>query len=263
MQRIQAVSPRANASRRRFCRWAVFLFCILEVAAPVSVLAKAPRRPNVVLVMTDDQGYGDLSCHGNRVLQTPHLDRLASRSVRLTNFHVDPTCSPTRAALMTGRYSTRTGVWHTVMGRHMPRPQEVMLPQLFAASGYRTAMFGKWHLGDAFPYRPQDRGFQTALMHGGGGVGQIPDYWGNDYFDDTYFRDGRTENFEGYCTDVFFREAMRFITVDRERPFFVYLATNAPHSPLPGPRRVFQTLCGPCGRGRGTGKILRHGRQHR
>jgi arylsulfatase A-like enzyme len=185
----------------------------------------------VVLIVTDDQGYGDLSCTGNPVLRTPQLDALYRDSVRLTNFHVDPTCSPTRAALMTGRYSTRTGVWHTVMGRHMPRADEQMMPQVFADNGYATAMFGKWHLGDNFPFRPHDRGFQEVLIHGGGGVGQIPDYWGNDYFDDTYFRNGRPEQFSGYCTDVFFREATRFIESHTGRPFFVYLATNAPHGP--------------------------------
>ena len=189
-------------------------------------------QPNVVLIMTDDQGYGDLSCHGNPILQTPHLDAFYRESVRLTNFHVDPTCSPTRAALMTGRYSTRTGVWHTVMGRNMPRKDELMMPRVFANSGYRTAIFGKWHLGDVYPFRPQDRGFQHVIIHGGGGVGQIPDYWGNDYFDDTYLQNSQPNKFTGYCTDVFFREALKFIEANRDRPFFVYLPTNAPHGPF-------------------------------
>ncbi|HVX59233.1 MAG TPA: arylsulfatase, partial [Pirellulales bacterium] len=103
--------------------------------------------------------------------------------------------------------------------------------QVFADNGYTTAIFGKWHLGDNYPFRPQDRGFQETLVHGGGGVGQIPDYWGNDYFDDTYFRNGQPEKFTGYCTDVFFREAVRFIESHRDQPFFVYLPTNAPHGP--------------------------------
>jgi arylsulfatase A-like enzyme len=201
------------------------------------VAAQSARRPNVVVLITDDQGYGDLACHGNPVLKTPNLDKLYRDSVRLTNFHVDPTCSPTRAALMTGRYSTRTGVWHTVMGRHMPRAEERMMPQLFSANGYATAIFGKWHLGDNFPFRPQDRGFQEALIHGGGGIGQIPDYWGNTYFNDTYFHNGRPEKFTGYCTDVFFRQATQFIESHREAPFFVYLATNAPHAPYRVPDR--------------------------
>ena len=135
------------------------------------------------------------------------------------------------AALMTGRYSTRTGVWHTVMGRNMPRAEERMMPQIFADNGYATAIFGKWHLGDNFPFRPQDRGFQEVLIHGGGGVGQIPDYWGNDYVDDTYLHNARPQKFTGYCTDVFFGEATRFIEAHRHQPFFVYLPTNAPHAP--------------------------------
>ncbi len=209
----------------------LFVGLVAVGAQRVSVAAEVARRPNVVILITDDQGYGDLACHGNPVLKTPHLDQLYRESVRLTNFHVDPTCSPTRAALMTGRYSTRTGVWHTVMGRHMPRAEERMMPQEFADNGYATAMFGKWHLGDNFPFRPQDRGFQEVLVHGGGGIGQIPDYWGNDYFDDTYFHNGRPEKFAGYCTDVFFRQAIHFIESHRDQPFFVYLATNAPHAP--------------------------------
>src|ERR1700722_1416629 len=110
------------------------------------------RRPNIIFVLTDDQGYGDLACHGNPILKTPNLDKLHQQSVRLTNFHVDPTCSPTRSALMTGRYSARTGVWHTVMGRSILRRDEVTLANIFAAMGYRTGLFGKWHLGDNYPY---------------------------------------------------------------------------------------------------------------
>lgn len=188
-------------------------------------------RPNVVLVMTDDQGYGDLACHGNEVVVTPNLDGLYAQSVRLTDFHVDPTCSPTRSALMTGRYSSRTGVWHTIMGRSLLGRDEVTMADVFSASGYRTGIFGKWHLGDNYPYRPQDRGFQDVLIHLGGGVGQGPDYWGNDYFDDTYFHNGKAEKFEGYCTDVWFDGALKFIEANKDRPFFCYLPTNAPHGP--------------------------------
>jgi len=189
------------------------------------------KGPNVVLVMTDDQGYGDLGCHGNPVIQTPNLDRLHAQSVRLTDFHVDPTCSPTRSALMTGRYSSRTGVWHTIMGRSLLHKDEVTLADVFSAGGYRTGIFGKWHLGDNYPFRPQDRGFEEVLIHGGGGVGQGPDYWGNDYFDDTYQHNGKWKGFTGYCTDVFFDNAMKFIEANKDRPFFCYLPTNAPHGP--------------------------------
>ncbi len=193
--------------------------------------AKYGKRPNVVLVITDDQGYGDLRCHGNPVIQTPNLDQLHSQSIRLTDFHVDPTCSPTRSALMTGHYSTRTGVWHTIMGRSLLGKHEVTMADVFSASGYRTGIFGKWHLGDNYPFRPQDRGFEEVLVHGGGGVGQGPDYWGNDYFDDTYLHNGKWKKFSGYCTDVWFDGAMKFIEANKERPFFCYLTTNAPHGP--------------------------------
>jgi arylsulfatase A-like enzyme len=185
----------------------------------------------VVLIVTDDQGYGDLGCHGNRVVRTPHLDHLHGQSVRLTNFHVDPTCSPTRAALMTGRYSSRTGVWHTIMGRSILRRDETTLADHLGRAGYRTGIFGKWHLGDNYPYRVQDRGWQVSLVHGGGGVGQTPDAWGNSYFDDTYLRNGMPQKQKGYCTDVFFATALDFIARHRDRPFFCYLATNAPHGP--------------------------------
>ena len=205
---------------------------ILPGCAGLGQITEAERkRPNVILVITDDQGYGDLRCHGNPVIQTPNLDKLHSQSIRLTDFHVDPTCSPTRSALMTGHYSSRTGVWHTIMGRSLLRKDEVTMADVFSAGGYRTGIFGKWHLGDNYPFRPQDRGFQEVLVHRAGGVGQGADYWGNDYFDDTYFRNGKPEKFEGYCTDIWFNEAMKFIKANKDRPFFCYLTTNAPHGP--------------------------------
>jgi arylsulfatase B len=194
-------------------------------------LMQAANPPNVVLIITDDQGYGDISAHGNPILKTPNLDRLHAESVRLTNYHVDPTCAPTRSALMTGRYSQRNGTWHTIMGRSLLRRDEVVMPQFFKRTGYSTHMSGKWHLGDNYPYRPEDRGFDSTTVHGGGGVWQAPDAWGNDYFDDRYFVNGELKQFKGYCTDVFFDAAMAFIKQNRNKPFFCYLATNAPHSP--------------------------------
>lgn len=188
-------------------------------------------RPNVVFVITDDQGYGDLGCTGNPIIRTPHLDRFYAESVRFTNFHVGPTCAPTRAGLMTGHYANSTGVWHTIGGRSLLRKEEWTIADALRDNGYRTGIFGKWHLGDAEPYRPQDRGFDTTVVHGGGGISQTPDYWGNDYFDDTYLVNGKPKRFEGYCTDVFFREALRFIAEHRDEPFFCYIATNAPHVP--------------------------------
>jgi len=210
-------------------RFSSLLILFASLALPGD--ARAAARPNVVLIMTDDQGYGDLRCHGNAMIKTPNLDRLHAHSVRFTDFHVDPTCSPTRAALMTGRYSTRTGVWHTVMGRSILFEDEVTLAEVFRAAGYQTGIFGKWHLGDNFPSRPEDRGFTESFIHGGGGVGQTPDFWGNDYFDDTYRRNGQWTPNRGYCTRVFFDQALRFIEKNRRRPFFCYLPTNVPHSP--------------------------------
>lgn len=187
--------------------------------------------PNVILVMTDDQGYGDLGCHGNPIVQTPHLDCFHSESIRFTNYHVGPTCAPTRAGLLTGHYANSTGVWHTIGGRSLLRGNEYSLADAFRANGYATGIFGKWHLGDNYPYRPQDRGFDEVVVHGGGGVGNTPDYWGNCYFDDAYWTGETHTRFEGYCTDIWFREGQRFIERHRNRPFFCYIATNAPHGP--------------------------------
>lgn len=188
-------------------------------------------RPNVVFVLTDDQGYGDLGCTGNPWVKTPCIDQFYQESVRLTNFHVGPTCAPTRAGLMSGHYANSTGVWHTIGGRSLLRDGEWTLAQALSEHGYKTGIFGKWHLGDSHPYRPEDRGFQKSVIHGGGGISQTPDYWGNDYFDDTYFVDGQPQKFQGYCTDMFFHEALNFINENKDTPFFCYIATNAPHGP--------------------------------
>ncbi|KAA5540754.1 arylsulfatase [Roseiconus nitratireducens] len=193
-----------------------------------------PERPNVVIVITDDQGYGDLSCLGNPRLKTPNIDAVHDQSVRLTDYHVAPTCSPTRSAFLTGHWTNRTGVWHTIMGRSMLRENEVTMGDVFTAGGYLTAMFGKWHLGDNYPYRPEDRGFGEVMRHGGGGVGQTPDHWDNAYFDGAYWHNSKVTPVEGFCTDVFFDYAKRFIRKQAaaQQPFLAYIATNAPHGPM-------------------------------
>lgn len=203
------------------------------------VAVAAEPRPNIVFVITDDQGYGDLGHTGNPVIKTPHIDQLAAESSQLTDYHVAPTCSPTRAALLTGHWTDRTGVWHTVNGRSMLRENEVTLGQMLKDAGYATGMFGKWHLGDNFPYRPEDRGFTEVYRHGGGGVGQTPDLWDNAYFDGSYFHNGEVVPAEGFCTDVFFAEAKRFIRqcVTKKHPFIAYIAPNAPHGPLHAPQK--------------------------
>ena len=197
------------------------------------------QRPNVVIVITDDQGYGDLGCTGNPIIQTPEIDKLAEESVCLLDYHVAPTCSPTRAALMSGHWTNRTGAWHTIMGRSMLREDEGTLGEFFKGAGYQTGMFGKWHLGDNFPYRPEDRGFDEVYRHGGGGVGQTPDVWDNSYFDGGYFHNGEIVPAKGFCTDVFFDQANRFITESARsgKPFLAYISTNAPHGPFHCPQK--------------------------
>lgn len=195
---------------------------------------EAGHKPNVIVIITDDQGYGDFSRHGNPVLKTPHLDRLASQSIRLTDFHVAPMCTPTRGQLMTGIDCLRNGAMNVSSGRTLLRRGVPTMADVFAANGYQAGQFGKWHLGDNYPYRPPDRGFHESIFFPSSHIGSAPDFWNNDYFDDTYNHNGRREQYSGYCTDVFFREAIAWMKrcADRHEPFFTYLATNAPHGPL-------------------------------
>lgn len=188
-------------------------------------------QPNVILVLTDDQGYGDLGCTGNPWIHTPHIDQFYEEAVRCPDFHVQPLCTPTRGALMTGRYPVRNGAWATTWGRAILHRDETTIADVFSKNGYATGLFGKWHLGDNYPYRPFERGFQRVVAHQGGGVGQTSDFWGNNYFDDTYFANGQARAYEGYCTDVWFEQARDFIEENREQPFFAVIATNAPHCP--------------------------------
>jgi len=189
------------------------------------------KRPNVILIMTDDQGYGDLSCHGHPVLKTPHLDRLHAESVRFTDFHVNPFCAPTRASLMTGKLSDRVNVRRTLNMRNYLPAQETTIADVFKSNGYRTGLFGKWHLGHNYPYRPIDRGFDEWFGIGDCGLAATSDHWGNDRFDDHYNHNGQWERVEGFNTDVFFDRTMQFVRRHRDRPFFVYLAPNVPHFP--------------------------------
>ena len=189
------------------------------------------RRPNFVLIMTDDQGYGDVGIHGNPAIETPNLDRFAQRGVQLDRFYTSPVCAPTRACLMTGRYYYRTGVIHTSRGGAKMAGDEVTVAELLSRAGYRTGIFGKWHLGDTYPMRPQDQGFAESLCHKGGGIGQTPDK-PNSYFNPILWHNGRRVKSDGYCTDVFVDAAIEFIKSASDEPFFVYLPTNAPHTPL-------------------------------
>jgi arylsulfatase A-like enzyme len=191
-------------------------------------------RPNVLVILTDDQGYGDFSCHGHPLVRTPNIDRLHDESVRLTDFHVAPMCTPTRSQLMTGVDCLRNGAMATSLGRHLPRLDLPMMPRFFADGGYRTGIFGKWHLGSSEPYLPHNRGFQEAIYHLGFGLTGADDRWNNDYFDPWYRHNGQLKQAEGYCTDFWFDQAMRWMgeCQDAGEPFFCYLPTNVPHFPM-------------------------------
>ena len=211
-----------------------FLIALLLVGNVVQA-----QRPNVIVLMTDDQGYGEFSCHGNSLVKTPSIDRLASQSIRMTDFHVAPMCTPTRAQLMTGLDAFRTGAINVSSGRTLLNADLKTMANVFADAGYRTGIFGKWHLGDNYPFRPRDRGFDEALWFPSSHVNSVPDFWDNDYFDDTYMHNGVRKKYSGYCTDVFFTEAMNWIEEDKDsdKPFFVYLPLNAAHYPWFVPKK--------------------------
>jgi arylsulfatase A-like enzyme len=223
----------AIESRRAFLKRAGMSAAAWPLAGCVTGRqGRVERRPNIVFILTDDQGYGDLGCHGNPVLKTPHLDTLHRDGARFTRFHVCPVCSPTRSSLMTGRYNYRTGVVDTFQGRSMMHPDEVTLAEMLSEHGYRTGIFGKWHLGDNYPMRAMDQGFQESLVHKGGGLCQPSEPDNTSYFDPVLKRNGVDVRSRGYCTDVFTDAAIDFVDDGGSRPFFLYLAANAPHEPL-------------------------------
>jgi len=192
------------------------------------------KPPNVIIIMTDDQGYGEMSIHGNPILNTPNMDELHNQSIRLMDFHVAPMCTPTRGQLLTGMDAVRNGATNVSSGRTLLKKGVQTMANIFADAGYGTGIFGKWHLGDNYPYRPEDRGFEETLWFPSSHIGSVPDYWGNDYFDDVYIRNGKRERFDGYCTDVFFENAKEWIKncKSKNKPFFAYIPTNAPHQPF-------------------------------
>lgn len=225
------------------CLPAIPLTLCLGLAGPLpAVSPDSLRPPNIILVMTDDQGYGDLGWTGNPILKTPRLDAFASESVRFTDFHVSPTCAPTRAALLTGRHEFKNGVTHTIFERERLTLNATTLAQVLQRAGYRTGIFGKWHLGDEPPYQPDQRGFDEVFIHGAGGIGQTyagscGDAPGNTYFDPAILHNGRFVKTSGYCTDVFFQQALQWMDGRRRdsAPFFAYITPNAPHAPLDCP----------------------------
>ncbi|MEO0454326.1 MAG: arylsulfatase [Verrucomicrobiota bacterium] len=210
---------------------------IFMVGLSSSALA-AP--PNIVLLLTDDQGFGDLGHTGNPILKTPAIDAFAQESIEFRKFYVSPVCTPTRASLMTGRYNYRTGAIDTWKGLATMHQDEMTLAEVLKKEGYATGLFGKWHLGDTYPYRPQDQGFDTVLMHRGGGIGQPSDPPGNTYFNPYLTLNGQMQEFEGYCMDIYTDHTLAFIEANQDQPFFAYLATNTPHTPLQVPEKYSQ-----------------------
>ena len=233
--------------------WACFLAMVLAggtgLPAPKSAASElqanelragelAGARPNIVVVLTDDQGYGDTSGHGHPILKTPNLDRLEAQGRSFQNFFVSPTCAPTRSALMTGRHEFFNGVTHTILERERLRLDAVTVADVLQGAGYSTGIFGKWHLGDEDLYQPGVRGFQETFIHGAGGIGQTYPGSGGDAPENKYHRpwvlhNGVFEKTDGYCTDVFFQRATDWMEekVRGSDPFFCWIATNAPHAP--------------------------------
>lgn len=212
-------------------RFAVCGFCFFfAVMVPVRVWA-APARPNVVVILSDDQGWGDLSVNGNRNLSTPNIDSLAANGASFDRFFVCPVCSPTRAEFLTGRYHPRGGVYATSTGGERLNLDEVTIAQTFKAAGYVTGAFGKWHNGTQYPYHPNGRGFDEYY-------GFCSGHWGN-YFDPILEHNGKLVRGKGYIADDFTDHAIAFIEQNKDRPFFCYLPFNTPHSPMQVPDRFF------------------------
>lgn len=235
---VCGISRAINQYRRRMPLIGCAVILTLELVWRSQSQTVAASPPNIILIVTDDQGYGDFSCHGNPILKTPNLDLLHEQGVSFTDFHVSPTCSPTRSALMTGRHEFRNGVTHTILERERLTLRATTLAQVLKSAGYQTGIFGKWHLGDEAEYQPNRRGFDEVFIHGGGGIGQsypgsCGDAPGNTYFNPAILHNGIFEKTTGYCTDLFFGEAEKWIDAKHgDRPFFAYIATNAPHGPL-------------------------------
>ena len=221
---------------------------MLKVLAVLFVLtifvgcSSKKSRPNIILILTDDQGYADVSAHGSPDVLTPNMDKLKSQGISLEDFQVSPTCAPTRSAIMTGRHPFKNGITHTILERERMAPGITILPEVLKKGGYTTAVFGKWHLGDEDEYQPDSRGFDEVFIHGAGGIGQaypgscadVPD---NNYFNPVIKHNGTFVQTSGFCTDVFFAQALSWIKTksDEDKPFFAYIATNAPHGPYLAP----------------------------
>ncbi len=213
--------------------------------------AAAPAQPNIILVMPDDVGYGDYASLGNPIMRTPSVDAFKKESLLFTRFHLSPTCSPTRSALLSGRHEFKNGVTHTIYERERMTLATFTLPQMLKSVGYTGGIFGKWHLGDEAAYQPDRRGFDEVYIHGGGGIGQIypgscGDAPGNTNINPTLLHNGTFVKTEGYCTDLFFAQAIKWIDAKRtaQQPFFAYITPNAAHAPHVVPEAYYRHYLG-------------------
>lgn len=219
----------------------LILFCCISVVSAVAFIdpgkTTVNKRPNVIIILSDDQGYGDLSCHGNPVLQTPALDKLYGESVRFSNFHVAPQCTPSRGELMSGLDALNNKASSVGAGRGIMRQDITTMPQVFKENGYRTGIFGKWHLGDIYPDRPMDRGFEKNIWFKGWGLLSETEY-DNDYYKTRYLDGLKAVQSDKYCTNLWFDEAIKWMgeMADRQEPFFTYLSLNVTHGPFYSPK---------------------------
>lgn len=221
----------------------VLCVLILLAAWGVPVLAAdANGKPNIIFIMTDDQGYPVVGAHGHPWIRTPEMDKMHAQSIRFDRFMMGSTCAPSRAGIMAGVHSIRNGVTHTIYERERLNPEATTIPEVLKTAGYTSGYFGKWHLGDEAPYQPENRGFDEVFIHGAGGIGQAykgscADVPGNTYFDPVFKHNGTFVQTKGYCTDILFKATLGWIqsVKDSDQPFFAYLSTNAPHSPFIAP----------------------------
>lgn len=208
----------------------------------MTLSAFAADKPNVVFILSDNQSYYEMSCHGHAQIKTPRIDRFAKEATEFTHFYAPPYCSPSRAVILTGRYAMRSGVFTTIAGRSIMHRSETTLPDIMKKHGYRTGIFGKWHLGFSYPHRPGDRGFEEVFVHGGGGVGQMEDYFGNTHYDTTFIHNGKVTPSKGFSTDTLFNRAMSWVEANRDKPFFCFVSTPVTHSPHFGPKELVAKL---------------------
>lgn len=224
----------------------------LLILAVLAIVVKATVKPiqaednkdqlNVVFVLSDNQSYYELGCHGHPYIKSPNIDALARQSIEFSHFYAPNFCSPSRAVILTGQYAMRNGVFDTIGGRSLLHADATTLPEIMKQHGYQTGIFGKWHLGFSYPFRPRDRGFDEVFVHGGGGVGQLEDYYANTLFDTTFIHNGEIESTTGYCTDTLFDKAIEFIESNQDQPFFCYIPTPVTHFPNHGPKHLVEQL---------------------